>query len=72
MTTIDGTPNITPAGEDQASPKREHQTSQGEIDLSDDSGTLFSMYLDRVVEKDNYMVESWKGDADGMLTFVGL
>ena len=29
-------------------------------------------YLDRVVEEDNYMVESWKGDADGMLTFVGL
>ena len=30
------------------------------------------MYLDRVIEEDRRMVESWKGDADGMLTFVGL
>jgi hypothetical protein len=29
------------------------------------------MYLDRVIEEDNKMVESWKGDADGMLVFVG-
>jgi Family of unknown function (DUF6535) len=28
------------------------------------------MYLDRVIEEDNKMVESWKGDADGMLVFV--
>jgi hypothetical protein len=33
---------------------------------------LFSMYLDRVIEEDKKMVESWKGDAEGMLTFVGL
>ena len=30
------------------------------------------MYLDRVIENDQRMVESWKGDAEGMLTFVGL
>jgi hypothetical protein len=30
------------------------------------------MYLDRVIEEDRRMVESWKGDAEGMLTFVGL
>jgi hypothetical protein len=30
------------------------------------------MYLDRVFEEDNKMVESWKGDADGMLVFVGI
>ena len=30
------------------------------------------MYLDRVIEEDRKMVESWKGDAEGMLTFVGL
>jgi hypothetical protein len=30
------------------------------------------MYLDKVIEEDRRMVESWKGDADGMLTFVGL
>ena len=28
------------------------------------------MYLDRAVEEDNKMVESWKGDAEGMLLFV--
>ncbi|KAI0271106.1 hypothetical protein BGY98DRAFT_1067542, partial [Russula aff. rugulosa BPL654] len=30
------------------------------------------MYLDRAIEEDNKMVESWKGDADGMLVFTGL
>jgi hypothetical protein len=30
------------------------------------------MYLDKVNKEDERMVESWKGDADGMLTFVGL
>jgi len=29
------------------------------------------MYLDRVIEEDRRMVDSWKGDAEGMLTFVG-
>ncbi|KAH9976507.1 hypothetical protein BJV77DRAFT_601729 [Russula vinacea] len=30
------------------------------------------MYLDRAIEEDTNMVESWKGDADGMLVFTGL
>jgi hypothetical protein len=30
------------------------------------------MYLDRAIAEDKEMVESWKGDAEGMLTFVGL
>ena len=30
------------------------------------------MYLDRAIAEDKRMVESWKGDADGMLIFVGL
>jgi hypothetical protein len=30
------------------------------------------MYLDRVIEDDRRMVESWKGDSEGILTFVGL
>ncbi|KAF8494092.1 hypothetical protein F5888DRAFT_1617316, partial [Russula emetica] len=30
------------------------------------------MYLHKVIEEDRRMVESWKGDADGMLTFTGL
>ena len=29
------------------------------------------MYLDRVIEEDNKMMESWKGDVDGILVFVG-
>jgi hypothetical protein len=30
------------------------------------------MYLDRVIEEDRRMVESWKGDAERLLTSVGL
>ena len=30
------------------------------------------MYLDRAIEEDKKLVESWKGDADGMLVFVSL
>ena len=30
------------------------------------------MYLDRTITKDKEMVESWKGDADNILVFVGL
>ena len=30
------------------------------------------MYLDRAIAEDKTMVESWKGDAEGMLTFVRL
>jgi hypothetical protein len=48
------------------------QASQEDFNPSDGSEALFSMYLDRVIEQDRRMVESWKGDADGMLTFVGL
>ena len=39
---------------------------------SDSSEALFSMYLDRVIEEDKRMVESWKEDTEGLLTFVGL
>jgi hypothetical protein len=28
------------------------------------------MYIDRVIEEDKKMVESWKEDADGILVFV--
>jgi hypothetical protein len=30
------------------------------------------MYLERVIEEDKKMVDSWKGDAEGMLVFTGL
>ncbi len=30
------------------------------------------MYLDRAFSEDKNMIESWKGDADGMLLFVSL
>src|SRR6266705_6375866 len=48
------------------------QDPQEDFNPSDGSEALFSMYLDRVIEEDRRMVESWKGDADGMLVFVGL
>ena len=48
------------------------EAPQEDFNPSDGSEALFSMYLDRVFEEDRRMVESWKGDADGMLTFVSL
>jgi hypothetical protein len=30
------------------------------------------MYLELAEQEDRKMTESWKGDADGMLVFVGL
>ncbi|KAN0126401.1 hypothetical protein V8E52_000041, partial [Russula decolorans] len=39
---------------------------------SDGSEAPFSMYLDKAIEEDRRMVEGWKGDAEGMLTFTGL
>ena len=30
------------------------------------------MYLDRAIAEDKKMVETWKGDAEGMLVFVRL
>jgi hypothetical protein len=53
----------------QPQPNRD-QTSQRDASHSYGSESLFSMYIDRVLEEDNKMVESWKGDADGMLVFV--
>ncbi|KAI0259012.1 hypothetical protein BC834DRAFT_962751, partial [Gloeopeniophorella convolvens] len=40
--------------------------------VSDPSGPIFSMYLERAEEEDRRMVENWKGDADGILVFTGL
>src|SRR6267154_4189278 len=48
------------------------KSSQKDSNTSDGSEALFSMYLDRVIEEDRRMVESWNGDAEGMLTFVRL
>ena len=39
--------------------------------LSDGSRPLFNMYLNLAEKEDMKMAESWKGDADGMLVFVG-
>ncbi|KAI0246124.1 hypothetical protein BJV78DRAFT_1135861 [Lactifluus subvellereus] len=52
-------------------PRTQNQGLQEESDFSDGSGALFSMYLERADEEDKKMVESWKGDADGILVFVG-
>ncbi|KAI0271105.1 hypothetical protein BGY98DRAFT_215742 [Russula aff. rugulosa BPL654] len=48
------------------------QSPHGDSSYSNGSESLFSMYIDRVIEEDSKMVESWKGDADGMLVFTGL
>ena len=48
------------------------EAQPGESNFSDGSGALFTMYLDLAKEEDITMAESWKGDADGMLVFVGL
>ena len=58
---IDDAPNTTQA--------QQRQPLQEESDLSD---SLFSMYLNRASDEDKEMVESWKEDANGMLTFVRL
>ena len=44
-------------------------TTEESADLSD---ALFSMYLNRAHDEDKEMVEGWKEDANGMLTFVRL
>ena len=46
------------------------QAPQEVSNPSDGSEALFSMYLDKVIKEDRRMVESWKGDAEGMLVFV--
>lgn len=64
---LDDAPYITRAQEGQS-----QQTLIGESDPSDGSEALFSMYLDKAIEEDNKMAESWKGEADGLLIFVSL
>ena len=48
------------------------QAPQEDFNPSDGSEALFSMYLDRVIEEDRRMVESWKSNTDGILVFVRL
>ncbi|KAI0261951.1 hypothetical protein BC834DRAFT_893418 [Gloeopeniophorella convolvens] len=53
-------------------PQSAQPGTQGRNGYSDGSGALFSMYLERAEQEDKRMVESWKGDADGILVFTGL
>ena len=46
--------------------------SQGEINIGDSSGPLFTMYTRLAVEEDNKMAERWQKDAEGILIFVCL
>ncbi|KAI9432578.1 hypothetical protein H4582DRAFT_1820904, partial [Lactarius indigo] len=46
--------------------------SEGELDFTDGSGPLFSMYLKMAGEEDKAAVESWKADSDRILIFSGL
>ena len=52
-------------------PRTQNQAQCEEKDFPDGSGALFSMYLERADEEDKKMAENWKGDADGILVFVG-
>ena len=56
-------PGITPQPGQNDPPK-------GEPEYVDGSGPLFSMYLKLAGEQDKDLAENWKGDADGILTFV--
>ena len=47
-----------------------NQQSQGESNLGDSSGPLFSIYSKAAEEEDNKMVEQWQKDAEGILIFV--
>ena len=64
MPSIDDTPNVPPTAQDQA----EYE----ELNPSDGSGLLFSMYLDRAIAEDKKIVEYWKGDTESMIVFVRL
>ena len=64
------TPPIGP-NTPQAEPDH-NQTSQGDAYRYNHPEDAFSMYLDRAIEEDRGMVESWKGNTDGMLVFVSL
>ena len=59
---------VDPANTSQARPGEATQEGFN----TDGSDALFSMYINKVIEEDRRMVESWKGDADGMLTFVSV
>ncbi|KAI0271110.1 hypothetical protein BGY98DRAFT_1067548, partial [Russula aff. rugulosa BPL654] len=61
-----------PDPEHGAGERSNDQSPHGDSSPSNGSESLFSMYIDRVIEEDSKMVESWKGDADGMLVFTGL
>ncbi len=43
---------------------------QNKPKVIDSSAPLFSMYNERANEHDKKMIESWKGDAKGILVFV--
>jgi hypothetical protein len=43
---------------------------QGEPNLGDSSGPLFSIYSKVAEEEDNKMVERWQKDADRIIIFV--
>ena len=47
-----------------------NQPLQGESNIGDSSGLLFSIYSKAAEEEDNKMVERWQKDADGILIFV--
>jgi hypothetical protein len=47
-----------------------NQALQGESNIGDSSGLLFSIYSKAAEDEDSKMVEQWQKDADGILFFV--
>ena len=43
-----------------------------EPQAADNSGALFSMYLERADDDDNRVTERWKKECDAILIFVGI
>jgi hypothetical protein len=48
------------------------QSLQGESNIGESSGLLFSVYSKAAEDEDSKMVERWQKDADGILIFVSL
>jgi len=73
-TCITPTPNSPTCIDDYLNerPLAPSRQSQGETNIGDSSGPLFTMYTRLAVEEYNKMAERWQKDAEGILIFVCL
>jgi hypothetical protein len=61
-----------PDSQPAAAQDQQSQPSQGESNVGDSSGRIFSMYSKAAEDEDNKMAERWQKDAEGILIFVSL